>query len=183
MKKGLFLLLLLIPAALGAQSIGQVHYGSRVFSTGLPEYLDGYWDPEAREPVYMPKERLETALECIEWTFGKIASYQEGYDECQSQHVLTVTLDSGDEICFEDGYLNDYTIVSPRFLVGADWIVGGLRVGRKPSMKCQEGVHIEQDEKDPTRYNYYLENSDLYFYCILDKDGRIQEIVAWFNGC
>ena len=51
------------------------------------------------------------------------------------------------------------------------------------SMKCQEGVHIEQDEKDPTRYNYYLENSDLYFYFILDKDGRIQEIVAWFNGC
>ena len=87
------------------------------------------------------------------------------------------------QICFEDGYLNDYTIVSPRFLVAADWIVGGLRVGRKPSMKCQEGVHIEQDEKDPTRYNYYLENSDLYFYCILDKDGRIQEIVAWFNGC
>ena len=80
MKKGLFLLLLLIPAALGAQSIGKVHYGSKVFSTGLPEYLDGYWDPEVREPVCMPKERLETALECIEWTFGKIASYKEGYE-------------------------------------------------------------------------------------------------------
>ena len=183
MKKGLFLLLLLIPVALGAQSIGQVHYGSRVFSTGLPEYLDGYWDPEAREPVYMPKERLETALECIEWTFGKIASYKEGYDECQSQHVLTVTLDSGDEICFEDGYLNDYTIVSPRFLVGADWIVGGLRVGRKPNMKCREGVHVEQDKKDSSRYNYYLEDSDVFLYFILDEDGRIKEIVAWFNGC
>ena len=107
MKKAFFLLFLLIPVALQAQSIGQVHYFSRVFSTGLPEYLDGYWDPETREPVYMPKERRENALECIEWTFGKIASYKEGYDECQSQHVLTVTLDSGDEICFEDGYIRE----------------------------------------------------------------------------
>ena len=183
MKKAFFLLLLLIPVALGAQSIGQVHYGSRVFSTGLPKYLDGYWDSETREPVYMPKERLETALECIEWTFGKIASYQEGYDECQSQHVLTVTLDSGDKIWFEDGCLSDYTIVSPRFLVGDDWIVGGLRVGRKPNMKCREGVHVEQDKKDSSRYNYYLEDSDVFLYFILDEDGRIKEIVAWFNGC
>ena len=183
MKKAFFLLFLLIPVALEAQSIGQVHYVSRVFSTGLPEYLDGYWDPEAREPVYMPKERLETALECIEWTFGKIASYQEGYDECQSQHVLTVTLDSGDEICFEDGHVDEYTIVSPRFLVGDDWIVGGLRVGRKPNMKCREGVHVEQDKKDSSRYNYYLEDSDVFLYFILDEDGRIKEIVAWYNGC
>ena len=131
MKKGLFLLLLLIPAALGAQSIGQVHYGSRVFSTGLPEYLDGYWDPEVREPVCM----------------------------------------------------DEYTIVSPRFLVGDDWIVGGLRVGRKPNMKSREGVHVEQDKKDSSRYNYYLEDSDVFLYFILDEDGRIKEIVAWFNGC
>ena len=160
MKKSFFLLFLLIPVALEAQSIGQVHYGSRVFSTGLPEYLDG-----------------------IEWTFGKIASYQEGYDECQSQHVLTVTLDSGDEICFEDGRVDEYTIVSPRFLVGDDWIVGGLRVGRKPNMKCREGVHVEQDKKDSSRYNYYLEDSDVFLYFILDEDGRIKEIGAWFNGC
>ena len=131
MKKGLFLLLLLIPVALGAQSIGQVHYGSRVFSTGLPEYLDGYWDPEVREPVFV----------------------------------------------------DEYTIVSPRFLVAADWIVGGLRVGRKPSMECREGVHIEQDEKDSSRYNCYWEESDVFGHFILNEDGYIREIGAWFNGC
>ena len=74
--------LLLLPGALRAQAIGQVPYGARVFSTGLPRYEN---DPPEDLPM-MAKETREKALECIEWTFGKVKEYQEGYGECCGLH-------------------------------------------------------------------------------------------------
>ena len=151
---GFIILLFFIPILLQAQSVGEVRYGSEVFSTGLPANVDNYWDPETGAHICMPKERRETAIECIEWTFGKVESYKESYGECQGVHLFEVTLDSGDVLCFEDGSLGDYTIVSPRFLVAADMFEGGLRVGRKPSMKSKKGVVLRQDEKNSSRSDY-----------------------------
>ena len=183
MKRIFILFLLLLPMALQAQTIGQVKYGSRVFSTGLPEDIDSYYDPETGDYIKMSKERREAALECIERTFGKVASYEEMYGDCQGVHIFTVTLTSGDEISFENGCLGDYTIVSPRFLVAADMIVGGLRVGKKPSMKCKEGVVLEQREDNPSRYDYYWKEWEIYGHFILDENGIIKEIGLWFNAC
>ena len=180
---GFIILLLLVPILLRAQSVGEVRYGSEVFSTGLPANIDNYWDPETGAHICMPKERRETAIECIEWTFGKVESYEESYGECQSVHLFEVTLDSGDVLCFEDGCLGDYTIVSARFLVAADMFEGGLRVGRKPNMRCKKGVVLRQDEKDPSRYDYWWEEWEVYGHFTLDENGRIKEIGCWFNAC
>ncbi len=68
---GFIILLFFIPILLQAQSVGEVRYGSEVFSTGLPANVDNYWDPETGAHICMPKERRETAIECIEWTFGR----------------------------------------------------------------------------------------------------------------
>ena len=62
---GTIILLLLVPFLLQAQSVGEVRYGSEVFSTGLPSNIDNYRDPETGEHIRMPKERRETAIECI----------------------------------------------------------------------------------------------------------------------
>ena len=86
-------------------------------------------------------------------------------------------------MCFEDGCLGDYTIVSPRFLVAADMFEGGLRVGRKPNMKGKKGLVLQQNEQDPSRYDYFWEDSDGYGHFILDENGRIKEIGFWFNAC
>ena len=104
----------------------------------------------------MPKERRETAIECIEWTFGKVESYEESYGECQEVHLFEVTLNSGDVLCFEDGALGDYTIVSPR---------------------------LRENVKDPSRYDYWWEGMEVYGHFILDENGRIKEIGCWFNAC
>lgn len=183
MKQIIVLFLLLLPAALQAQSIGKVKYGDAVFSTGLPADIDKYYDRETGEWPKMSKERRETAIECIEWTFGKVASYKEEYDACQGSHIFTVILTSGDKISFEDGCLGDYTIVSSRFLVAADMFVDGLRVGEKPNMECKEGVILRQGEDNPSLFNYYWEKSDSYGHFTLDEDGRIKEIDQWFNAC
>lgn len=183
MKQILITFLLLLPVALQAQSIGQVKFGDEVFSTGLPEIIDTYYNSETGEYIKMSKERRETALECIEWTFGKVASYEEGMNECQGFHFFFVALISGDEISFDDGCLSDYTIVSPRFLVAADMFDGGLRVGQKPNMKYKEGVILKQREDDPSRYDYYWEDSEVYGHFTLDEDGKIKEIGLWVNDC
>ena len=177
------ILLLFVPVFLRAQSVGEVEYGSEVFSTGIPANIENYWDPETGAHICMPKDRRDTALECIEWTFGKVESYEESYNECQGYHIFEVTLTSGDTICFENGCLGDYTIVSPRFLVAADMIEGGLRVGRKPNMKCKEGVILRQDEDNPSYYRYYWEEWEIYGHFILDENGLIKEIGCWFNAC
>jgi hypothetical protein len=176
------ILLLFVPVFLRAQSVGEVEYLGQVFSTGLPADIDNYWDPETGAQICMPKERRETALECVEWTFGKVESYEESVN-CQGDHIFEVTLTSGDTICFENGCLGDYTIVSPRFLVAADMIEGGLRVGRKPNMKCKEGVILRQDEDNPSYYRYYWEEWEIYGHFILDENGLIKEIGCWFNAC
>lgn len=183
MKRTVTILLLLLPVLLRAQSVGEVRYGSKVFSTGLPANFDIDWDPETGAHINMPKEQRETALECIEWTFGKVASYEESYDECQGGHLFEVTLTNGDVLCFENGCLGDYTIVSPRFLVAADMFEGGLRVGRKPKMKGKKGLVLRQSEKDPSRYDYWWEGMEVYGHFILDENGRIKEIGCWFNAC
>ena len=149
----ILVILLLVPVFLRAQSVGEVGYGSEVFSTGIPENVENYWDPETGAHICMPKERREIALECIEWTFGKVESYEESYNECQGYHVFEVMIE------------------------------GGLRVGRKPSMKCKERVVLRQNEQDPSRYEFWWEKSEVYGHFILDEDGRIKEIGCWFNAC
>lgn len=183
MKHVSIILLLLIPVLLRAQSVGQVRYGSEVFSTGLPEYIGNYWDPETRSYICMSKERRETAIECVEWTFGKVVSYKESYNECQDTHVFEVTLTSGDILSFEGGCLSDYTIVSPKFLIAADMFEGGLRVGRFPNKNCKKGVVFRQNENDPSQYDYWWDDTEVYGHFTLDENGRIKEIGCWFNGC
>ena len=184
MKRIFILFLLLLPAALQAQSLGQVKYGDRIFSTGLPEDVDSYYDPETGEYIKMSKERREAALECIERTFGKVASYEEGFNECAGAHFFDVTLTSGDEIGFDNGHLHDYTIGTPQFLIAADMFVYGLRVGQKPNMKCKEGVVLEKREDNPVRFSYYFSESECEVgYFTLDEDGKIKEIGLWINDC
>jgi hypothetical protein len=180
---GIIILLLLVPIFLRAQSVGEVRYGSEIFNTGLPANIGKYWDPETGTHICMPKERRETAIECIGVTFGKVESNEESYGECQGVHLFEVTLDSGDVLCFENGCLGDYTIVSPRFLVAADMFEGGLRVGRKPNMRCKKGVVLQQNEKDPSRYDYCWESMEVYGHFILDENGRIKEIGCWSDAC
>lgn len=99
MKRTVLLLFLVwLPVLLSAQQIGQVQYGARVFSTGLPHYDDEL--PE--NPPMMAIETREKALECIEWTFGKVMEYDEFCGECCGCHHFSVTLEGGDEIYFEE---------------------------------------------------------------------------------
>ena len=179
-----FFLLSLVPAALQAQSIGQVECYRQFFSTGIPEDTENLWNPETGDFIKMSQECREAALESVERTFGKIESYQETYNECQGKHVLVVTLDNGDTIDFENGRLSTYTIVSPRYLIAADMFDGGLRVGQKPNTKCKEGVIVEQRENEPSHYVFYWEGTDYSFgHYILDEEGLIKEIYIWHNDC
>ena len=179
-----FFLLLLLPATLEAQSVGQVRCGSRIFSTGITEEAMNHWNGEPEDYPKMTKERREIALKCIERVFGKIESYKETCNECQSTHLVVVTLVSGDTLDIENGCLSTYTIVSPRFLIASDAFENGLRVGRKPDMKCKEGVIVEQTEKDPSSYRFYWEGTDYEFgHFTLDEKGRVQMIELWHNDC
>ena len=187
--------LILLPGALRAQAIGQLHCDDRIFSTGLPEnYHPGnpdYYDAETGEEYYvmMPAERRKTALECIEWTFGKVKEYKEWYNDCQGCHVLSVTLDSGDEFEFYNGRLTRYTIVSPRFRVGADVLRGGgLRVGQKLNLKKSRGAwKIKRDgrlEDEPGLYKFSPDEDDYYLsFLVVDENNNIIKIYNWTNDC
>ena len=72
---GIILLLLIIPVSLQAQAIGQVSWGSRVFSTGFPASIPAEYFEDGGPK--MSKERREIAIRCIEKTFGKVKEYQE----------------------------------------------------------------------------------------------------------
>ena len=175
-------LFFLIPAALHAQAIGQVPSDSRVFSTGLPANIGGYFEDEGPK---MTKENRETALECVEWTFGKIKEYEEFWNECTDEHILRVVFENGDWIHFYNGCIGQFKIVSRRFAVGADHLrSGGLRVGQKLDLKKSRGDWvIRQSEKDPNRYYFSPERSDDSAWVEVDEDGIIQCIQRWTNDC
>ena len=183
LKKASVLLLLLIPTALQAQAIGKVPCGARVFSTGFPASIpDEYFENGGPK---MSKERRETALECIEWTFGKVKEYEEYWGDCTGEHIFYVKLESGDEIWFDDGCLGTYHIVSSRFAVGRDHLRGGgLRVGQKLNLKKSRGDWvIHQSERDPNRYDFSPQWSDDAAWVEVDENGIIQCIQMWTNDC
>ena len=66
---------------------------------------------------------------------------------------------------------------------GSEVFEGGLRVGRKPNMRCKKGVVLRQSEKNPSRYDYWWEGMEVYGHFFLDENGRIKEIGCWFNAC
>ena len=69
------LLLLSIPVVLQAQAIGQVPFGAKVFSTGLPASIPDECFEDGGPK--MSEERLEIAIRCVEKTFGKVKEYNE----------------------------------------------------------------------------------------------------------
>ena len=176
------LLLLAIPVALQAQSIGQVAWGARVFSTGFPASIpDEYFEDGGPK---MSKERREIAIRCVEKAFGKVKEYKEYWGDCTGEHVFTVKLESGDEISFYDGCLGQYDIVSPRFTVGKDYLRGGLRVGQKLNLKKSQGEWvIRQSDKDPSVYYFTPAWDDDVAYVIVDENGIIQSIHKFTNDC
>ena len=174
-------LLVLLPVASQAQSVGRVRHGDRVFSTNFPAKIpDEYFENGGPK---LPKERREIALRCIERTFGKVKEYTEHWGDCTGEHIFTAILESGDTLYFDDGRLGTYTIVSPRFTIDAEMFPGGLKVGRKPPKGAKKGVVLEQDEKDPSLYHYYWKDTEFYGHYRLDENGRISEIGTWDNAC
>ena len=171
--------LLLLPGALRAQAIGQVPYGARVFSTGLPHYENDL--PE--NPPMMAKETREKALECIEWTFGKVKEYEESYGECCGLHHFSVVLEGGDVIDFEEGRLAGYQLVTPRFLVAPERMKGGLRVGRKPGPPVSEKIHNEPRQYDPRMFSFEDGESDVIAVYEVDSEGVVTCITVYFNEC
>jgi len=165
-----------------AQDLGLVNYGDTIFVTKLPKY-EGLDIPE--DAPMMTPERRALAFRCIENTFGKIVKYEECYGACTGLHYLTVTLDSGDEISFEDGCLSDFTIVSSRFPVAMDWFEGGLRVGSAPAQPKKGSIMIERSENDPNVFHFWDDDmrSDLVTFFEMGPDGRITEIHYFFNAC
>ena len=180
MKRAVLLLFWVwLPVVLSAQRIGQVQYGNRVFSTRLPRYENDL--PE--DPPMMSKERRELALECIEWTFGKVKEYQESYGECCGLHHFTVVLEGGDEIDFEEGRLAGYELVTPRFLVAPERMKGGLRVGRKPGPPVSEKIHNEPREDDPSVYGFEDGESEVIAVYEVDADGVVTCISVHYFEC
>ena len=175
----LILFLVWLPALLAAQRIGRVELGARVFSTGLPHYADEL--PE--NPPMMSKERRELALECIEWTFGKVKEYQESYGECCGLHHFTVVLEGGDEIDFEEGRLAEYQLVTPRFLVAPERMKGGLRVGRKPGPPVSDRIHNEPRKDNPGMYGFEDGESDVIAVYEVDAEGVVTRITVYLNEC
>ena len=169
-----FLFLLLAPKA-QAQSIGQVKLGDRVFSTELPPWQ------EDQEPEMMSEERLEIALDCIRKTFGKIQEYKEYYGECCGKHHFDVILESGDELGFEEGILNDFNLVSPQFPAAKEWFKGGLRVGKIPPQPNDDSIDIIPWEKDPNRVFFNKNGLGGSYY--LDTDGTIIAIYVGESEC
>ena len=185
MKRVVLLLfvLSLLPGALWAQSLGQVRYGGRVYSTGFPRDISHTYDPETGDYIKMSAERRQIALRCVEKTFGPIRDYREYYGDCTGVHMLEVNLTCGDRLFFDNGCLGAYNVVSSRYPAATDMFYGGQRVGRKPNFRKKEGVVLSQDEKDPAQYSYYWEGREVYGYFILDEKGLIKEIAAWSNDC
>jgi hypothetical protein len=178
----IILLLLIIPVSLQAQAIGQVSWGSRVFSTGFPASIPAEYFEDGGPK--MSKERREIAIRCIEKTFGKVKEYQEYWGDCIGEHVFIVTLDSGDEISFHDGCLGQYDIVSPRFSVGKDYLRGGLRVGQKLNLKKSQGEWIiRQSDRDSSVYYFTPAWNDDVAYVVVDENGIIQSIHKFTNDC
>ena len=183
LKKASILLLLLIPAALHAQAIGQVPRGARVFSTGFPATIpDEYFENGGPK---MSKERREIAIRCIEHTFGKVKEYDEYWGECIVEHIFHVKLESGDEIWFDDGCLGTYCIVSSRFAVGKDRLWGGgIRVGQKLNLKKSRGEWIIRQKEDDARVYYFSPSwADDFAYFTVDGEGIIQSIITFSNDC
>lgn len=178
--------LFLLPGALRAQAIGQMHLDDRVFSTCLPDLSRYAIDYE--DAPKMTRERREIALKCVERTFGKIKEYEEYWNGCQECHLLLVTLDSGDEFEFYDGCLTRFTIVSPRFSVGADVLRGGgLRVGQKLNLKKSRGEWVikpveRQDEPGLYRFSPWMDDWSIS-YLVVDENGIITKIYNWTNDC
>lgn len=165
-----------------AQDLDLVNYGDTVFVTNLPKY-EGLDIPEDA-PLLTPEGRA-LALQSIENKFGKIEKYEECYGACTGLHYLTVTLDSGDEITFENGCLNNFTIVSSRFPVAMDWFKGGLRVGSAPAQPKKESIRVERSENDPNVFHFWDDDmrSDLVTFFEMGPDGLITEIHYFFNAC
>ena len=178
----LFFALCLLTPVLRAQSLGNVPYGARIFSTGLPSFA-GKMDRPDDLPM-MSKERRETALECIEWTFGKVKEYKEAYGECCAMHHLNVVLENGDELDFEEGRLVGYTLITPKFLVGKECMKGGLRVGRKPGTPLRKTVHNEPRKHDPSTFGFEDEAyGDVIAVYEVDSEGIIVRITVGPNEC
>ena len=174
--------LLIVPFAVMAQAIGQVPFGARVFSTGLPATIPmKYFENGGPK---MSKERRGIAIRCIERTFGKVKEFDEYWGECADVHIFVVKLESGDDICFENGCLGPYTIVSPRFTVGRDCLQGGLRVGQKLDLKKSRGEWvIYQSDSNPNVYYFSPAGDDNVAYVIVDEKGIIQSIHKFTNDC
>jgi hypothetical protein len=175
----LILFLVWLPVLLAAQQIGQVQYGARVFSTGLPRYENDL--PE--DPPMMAKETREKALECIEWTFGKVLEYYEFYGECCGRHHFSAVLEGGDEIYFEEGRLAGYELVTPRFLVAPERMKGGLRVGRKPGPPVSEKIRNEPREYDPRMFSFEDGESEVIAVYEVDADGVVTCISVHYFEC
>ena len=173
----------LLPGSLRAQRIGQVEYGSRIFSTGLPRYPIPW--AEDFTPPMMTKERRQTALECIEWTFGTIVKYEEEYGGCCGFHHLVVTLDNGDTLNFEEGLLFGYDLETSRFVVAKDWFEGGLRVGQKPGRPLNGNIKVVPRKNDPTLFDFWDERkrSDVVSAFRVRQDGTIISIHVGFFEC
>ena len=166
-----------------AQSLGQVQYGDRVFSTGL-RVQSIPWPDDAKEEM-MSEERLGIALDCIRKTFGPIKEYREYYSECCGMHHFHVVLESEDELDFENGELCEFTLVSSRFPVAKEWFKGGLRVGRKPSQALNENILVKPRKDHPDWFDFWddTERTDVISLYKLDADGTIVEIHVSFNEC
>ncbi len=186
MKKVLIVLIILFPAMLQAQTtIGQVHRGSLIFSTCLPHYGHEYPRGDDFTPHLMTKERREIALKCIERTFGKVKDYEEFYGDCTGTHLFSVTLESGDIICCEEGKLESFELNSSRFAVAKEWFKGGLRVGRKPGQPRDSRYQVKQAVDNSSRYHFYdSEQPDDVIRCYeLGPDGTIVRIFIGGNDC
>jgi len=190
-----FILLILVivvvaPCSLSAQDIGQVKHGARFFTTDLPRYYEDDNDnlvfPEDRSSQpKLTNERRDTAIAHIEKVFGKVKEYNEMYSECCGRHHFSVTLESGDELDFEDGELCGYYLTSPRFPVAAEWFKGGLRVGQEPPIPVNEHIHTKARERDPSCFVFWDDRflDDMISTFRIGPDGKIISITVYFNEC
>lgn len=180
MKRIVFSLLLVLffaPDVL-PQSIGRVQLDERVFSTGMSRNENNL--PQDSE---MSAERRAIALKCIEKTFGRVVQYEEGYSETCPFHHLSVTLESGDEVEFEDGLLFGYDLKSAHFSVAQEWFRGGLRVGQMPAQPLSADIRVEQRTDHPDWFNFWNQKqpNDIISYYRVAPDGTIVEIFVAFN--
>ena len=113
-----------------------------------------------------------------------MAGVEQVVVNAQSNAFHVVKLESGDDICFDNGCLGPYTIVSPRFTVGRDCLQGGLRVGQKLDLKKSRGEWvIYQSGSNPNVYYFSPAGDDNVAYVIVDEKGIIQSINKFTNDC